>query len=397
MAVHGCTMDYFNFSRYPYPGRKSIPVTWDVVVKCAFIVLIILVAIVGNTLMIVIVMFSKKMRTTTNYYILNLVAADLFIACVPTWVYLVINVQPGWVLRAFLCKFNAFLLVCLMCTMSFTMIAIAGDRFFAIVFPLKSRVTQRRVAMVTAISWVLGIAIGTPLLVNYQYKERQWANYLERFCIEQWPMIVKSDGSCDGGKTSEKSYWTVVLVVLNWVPMLVMTFVYVVIIQRLHFGRVTHNGSVSMSAVQQRSAKRVVIMMFVLLITFVVCTVPFQVSTIYEVFKDPKIKLPDWFDNIYYCAQTLMYSHSAINPIVYGAMNQSFRNGFRHLVARMKFRNNSSCRSQYSTNETATKPNISIVNRNSPDAASLTGSLTQLIRCSSQLSFAALKGPPEKQ
>lgn len=70
-------------------------------------------------------------------------------------------------------------------------------------------------------------------------------------------MIVRSDGSCDGGKASEKSYWTVVMAVLNWVPMLVMTFVYAVIIQRLHFGRVTHNGSVSMSAVQQRSAKRV--------------------------------------------------------------------------------------------------------------------------------------------
>lgn len=110
MAVHGCTMDYFNFSRYPYPGRKSIPVTWDVVVKCAFIVLIILVALVGNTLMIVIVTFSKKMRTTTNYYILNLAVADLIIACVPTWVLLVMNVHLGWVLGEFLCKFNAFLI-----------------------------------------------------------------------------------------------------------------------------------------------------------------------------------------------------------------------------------------------------------------------------------------------
>lgn len=52
-------------------------------------------------------------------------------------------------------------------------------------------------------------------------------------------------------------------------------------------------------------------------------------------------QLPDWFDTVFYCAQTLMYSHSAINPIVYGAMNQSFRNGFRHLVARWVWQTNS--------------------------------------------------------
>ncbi|CAG5117031.1 unnamed protein product [Candidula unifasciata] len=397
MKVQGCTMNYVDFTRYPYPGDTTVaPVIWELALKCSFLSIISLLAIIGNILIIVIVIFSKKMRTTTNYYIINLAVSDLMIACLPTWIYLVKNITSGWVLGAFLCKFNVFVQVCAMCTMSFTMIAIAGDRFFAIVFPLKARVTQRKVKVVVAIIWTLGAAIAVPPTLYYKYNERKWANYLETFCTEQWPMRVKPDGKCDGGKTAEQYYWTPVLVALNWLPMLLMTIMYSVIIQRLQFGRLSHNGSLSMSAVQQRSTKRVVIMMFVLLVTFMVCTIPFQVSTIYQAYKDTRAMPPAWYEDVYFSAISLMYSHSAINPMVYGAMNQTFRNGFVHLVARFRGRKNSSRRSQCSTLETTIKPSISVVNKGGLDASQAT-SETDLIRCSSQISLTAVKDPHDKK
>ncbi|GFS09649.1 neuropeptide FF receptor 2 [Elysia marginata] len=218
-----------------------------------------------------------------------------------------------------------------MTAIAFTMMAIAGDRFFAIVFPFKARVTQSKVKVVLAIVWLCAISISIPPLVFYRYFERRWKDYTETFCTDIWPAH-----NCDYGVRAERVYWTVVVAVLNWLPMLMMTINYSVIIHRLSFMRVAHTGSDTMTALQKRSARRVVKMMFALLIAFMVCTIPFQVSTMYENYKDRKIKLPDWFDPVYFTAINLMYAHSAINPIIYGALNQTFRVGFKELINRCR-------------------------------------------------------------
>ena len=59
-----------------------------------------------------------------------------------------------------------------MCASIFTLVAIAGDRFFAIMFPLKQRITQRRVSLVMVIVWTCAAAIGMPALFFYKYTER---------------------------------------------------------------------------------------------------------------------------------------------------------------------------------------------------------------------------------
>ena len=135
--------------------------------------------------------------------------------------------------------------------------AIAGDRFFAIVFPLKSRVTQRKVSVVIVIIWIAAFSIAMPPLFVYTYNERRWRNHVERFCTDVWP-VVNTSVSCDHGLTSKRAYWSLVVVVLNWVPMIVMVILYTVIIIRLRFNRVVpSSGALSMSAIQQKSKTKV--------------------------------------------------------------------------------------------------------------------------------------------
>ncbi|GFN91874.1 neuropeptide ff receptor 2 [Plakobranchus ocellatus] len=276
----------FDFSLIDFPGDFTPKPLWEKILKCVIVSLLILVAIVGNTLIIVIVSSSKKMRSTTNFYIVNLAVADLFVACFPMWIYITTDITNGWILGEFFCKFNAFVQTCSMTVIAFTMMAIAGDRFFAIVFPFKARVTQSKVKIVLAFVWLCAISISIPPLVFYKYFERRWKDYTETFCTDIWP-----DNNCDFGVKAERAYWTVVVAVLNWLPMLMMTINYSVIIHRLRFTRVVHGGSNSMTAIQKRSARRVVTMMFALLIAFMVCTIPFQVSTMYENYKDRQIKV----------------------------------------------------------------------------------------------------------
>lgn len=145
-----------------------------------------------------------------------------------------------------------------MCANVFTLIAIAGDRFFAIMYPLKSRVTNRRLVIVLPTIWALAIAIGCPLLFVYTYNERQWKDHFERFCTEIWPMTYSEETGCDYGKTSKRAFWIIICIVLNWVPMVVMTVVYAIILHRLRFNRIgPQNGTMSLSSIQQKSKQKV--------------------------------------------------------------------------------------------------------------------------------------------
>ncbi|KAK7493350.1 hypothetical protein BaRGS_00015476 [Batillaria attramentaria] len=325
-----------DFTAVPYPGNLPEPMpTWEKGLKIGACVCVEFVALFGNLLLIAVVLRTPRMRSTINCYIANMALADLMVALGPMWIHVTSDVIDGWPLGGFLCKFNSLVQVTAMVASVMTLMAIAGDRFFAIIFPLKSRVTERRVSFVVIFIWLSALGIGLPPLFFYTYTERQWKDYLESFCTDVWPAVVSDDGECDQGLTSKQAYWTVVSVVLNWLPMAVMVAVYAVIIHRLRFSRVQPSAGRNkslMSAVQRRSKRKVVKMLVAVLISFMVCTIPFQVTNLYPLYShDMNEKLPAWHKTVYFAAVFLMYTNSAINPILYGGLNENFRRGARDL------------------------------------------------------------------
>ncbi|BFZ18004.1 hypothetical protein BsWGS_21043 [Bradybaena similaris] len=401
MATGSCALiasfiDRINFTLYAYPHVIVPMATWEVWVKSVAVFLLIVAAVVGNVLIIIIVCSSKTMRTTTNIYIANLAGADLIIACLPTWIYLLKDVKKFWAVGWFFCKFNAFIQIQAMCALSLIMIVIAGDRFFAVVYPLKARVTHNRVKYVLVIVWTTAIAVAVPQLVFYQYLERQWGNYLEKVCETVWPKLDMPNGECDMGRTSQTLYYIVVLATLHWIPMVAMSISYTIIIYRLRWGQDCSCGSENVPIVQKRSTRKVIKLLFVLLIAFIVCAVPFQVTTLYSMTKDPVKKLPGWFQPLYYTAQSLMFAHSFINPLVYGAMSHSFRSGFRSLFT--SFRNNrmwSSRKTEMKTNCTTRKA-VSILSKDGPGFSQATFG-TDLARSCSQINLHVIEHLKHKQ
>ncbi|KFM78603.1 hypothetical protein X975_17676, partial [Stegodyphus mimosarum] len=74
-------------------------------------------------------------------------------------------------------------------------------------------------------------------------------------------------------------------------------------------------------------------------LNYLVFWVLFQVVVLYRYFKPPQQELPPWYRKIYFPAHVLTYTQSAINPIIYGACNESFRKAFR-ITFRCLFRKN---------------------------------------------------------
>ncbi|XP_060064131.1 QRFP-like peptide receptor [Ylistrum balloti] len=330
---------YVDVSMIKFPGeRKTFP-SWEIGVKVTIVASMELIAIVGNLLIILIVWQNKKMRTVTNYYIVNMAVSDLFVASFSIWMHLVDDVTEGWTVGGFMCKFNPFVQITAMCASVFTLMALACDRFFAIMFPLKSRVTQRKVSIVAVFVWLSSISIGIPVLFVYTYTERKWSDFTEKFCTDVWPAVQEADGDCDSGRQSRRAFWTCVVVVLNWIPLVVMTITYSVLFVRLRKQKIVPStGSISMSSVQQKSKKKVVKMLFAVLLAFIFCTIPFQVAKLYELYREVEdqtgnSKLPDWYNPVYFAAVTLLYANSAINPMVYGGMNENFRNGLKDIIS----------------------------------------------------------------
>lgn len=104
----GASMSPMDVSNMNYPGNITTKPFSEIVVKTVMYIPVIAMAIVGNILVILVVARNKRMRTTTNYYIVNLAVADCLVALSCTWVHLLDDLTPGWVLGAFFCKFDTF-------------------------------------------------------------------------------------------------------------------------------------------------------------------------------------------------------------------------------------------------------------------------------------------------
>ncbi|KAL4239893.1 hypothetical protein ACF0H5_000693 [Mactra antiquata] len=350
----GCVIQEqdYDFSQIPYIGTLTVFPAYEIGIKVSLGVVVEIIALIGNILVIAIVVKYKHMRTTTNYYLVNLAVSDLLVAIMPVWVHLVQSLNEFWVFGSFLCKFNPFMQITAMCASMFTLMVIAGDRFFAIMYPMKSRVTRRKVSIVLSLVWFTAIAIATPLLFIFYHLERKWLDLKETICAEKWPTKELADGSCDQGLTSKKAYWIVVCGVLNWTPMLCMALAYTFIVVKLQKHKIVPKlGASSKSSVQQRSKRKVVTMLFSVFIVFILCAVPFQTIRIYFLFTVGKsgYKLPEWYPTLDFGAVLLLYSNAAINPVIYAGLNDNFRKGFKDLVNGVIKRNSPSASEEFET------------------------------------------------
>ena len=141
---------------------------------------------------------------------------------------------------------------------SLTLTFIACDRFFGIVFVLKSQVIQRKAHHYILVVWLVAVATSLPLLLFREQHERQWLDHTEIWCDDAWPVH-----DADVSVSSRRVYYTVVSALLYFLPIVVMSLVYAVIMRKLMTPSVigervdTGGGGGSGSTAQDRVRKRV--------------------------------------------------------------------------------------------------------------------------------------------
>ncbi|XP_028993636.1 cholecystokinin receptor [Betta splendens] len=332
--------------------------------------LIFFLSVAGNLLIIVVLTANKRMRTVTNTFLLSLAVSDLMMAvfCMPFT--LIPSILKDFIFGAAMCKTVSYLMGVSVSISTFSLVAIAIERYSAICNPLKSRVWQTRshAYRVIAATWVLAFTIMIPYpIISHLEPYQKPDNTTAHQCRHKWPLA-----------TAEQTWYVLLLLVLFAIPGVVMIVAYGLISRELYRGiqfemghnkdstdvkngltstvssgsddgdgcyvnvvQRPHSMEMSTMAASSRAIKaerprsntseakleakkRVIRMLVVIVVLFFLCWMPLYCANTWRAFDDTSAKRllsgpPIAFIHL------LSYTSACVNPIIYCFMNTRFR------------------------------------------------------------------------
>ncbi|XP_056145825.1 cholecystokinin receptor [Lampris incognitus] len=350
---------------------RGAPKDEDHTLRILLYSLIFLLSVIGNLLIIVVLTVNKRMRTVTNTFLLSLAVSDLMMAvfCMPF--NLIPSILKDFIFGAAMCKIVAYLMGISVSISTFSLVAIAIERYSAICNPLKSRVWQTRshAYRVIAVTWVLAFIIMTPYpIISHLDGYQRPDNTTAHRCRHKWPRVK-----------AEQTWYMLVLLVLFVIPGVVMIVAYGLISRELYKGiqfemgqkkestgvknglsTATSSGnddgdgcyvhtvqrphSMEMSTLSASSAgaakakrprtntteakleakKRVIRMLVVIVVLFFLCWMPLYCANTWRAF-DVKSAEQALSGAPISFIQLLCYTSACVNPIIYCFMNTRFR------------------------------------------------------------------------
>ena len=291
--------------------------------------LIIFAAIVGNTLILASLYRFTCLHTKTNAFVLNLAIADLFLAVLAMPFTFITSIKYDWIFGKAMCQILGVLnsIFCEASIMTLTFVSL--ERFVAIVYPLKYEilVTPKRVKFVIGYIWLQAVLCA---FSTFFFSEFTFLKF-ESICTVDWGRNV--------------AYTLVFAIVFLYVPFLVTAVLYCVILQTaikqrrridlIKVGEITTEcrsqgpGKNSEVTGVKKTTKehKATVMIAIVVGTFCICWFPHSVGVF--CILDPNCN----FNDSFYVATTwLAMLNSAMNSIIYGLMNRSFRRAFKSVL-----------------------------------------------------------------
>ncbi|XP_062434782.1 gastrin/cholecystokinin type B receptor [Rhea pennata] len=220
-ASNGSVCDLLRGGLLGPPAPKDL----DLTVRVLLYALIFVLSVCGNTLVVAVLLLNRRLRTVTNSFLLSLALSDLMLAlcCMPFT--LLPNLMGTFVFGEAICKLMAYLMGVSVSVSTFSLVAIAIERYSAICNPLQSRVWQTRshACRVIASTWLFSVLLMLPYAV-YSTTQALPARS-PRQCTHSWP-----------SERVRQAWYVLLLLVLFFIPGVVMTVAYGLISRELYRG-----------------------------------------------------------------------------------------------------------------------------------------------------------------
>ncbi|XP_015108325.1 RYamide receptor [Diachasma alloeum] len=308
------------------PSGSVLAASWFQTILYILYGLIFVVALLGNALVCYVVWSSPRMKTVTNYFIVNLAFGDILMAvfCVPTSFVSTLILQY-WPFGPEMCPGVNYSQAVSVLVSAYTLVTISIDRYVAIMWPLKPRMSRRQAKLLIMAVWLLALTVSSPIAVVSQLLQpNDKYKMCDQFiCQEYWP------------SAHQRYYYSIALLVLQYlVPLVVLMFTYSSIAIRVWGKRPPGEAENTRDQRMARSKRKMIKMMMTVVIAFTVCWLPFNVLTL---ILDNNESIHSWkgLPFAWTALHWLSMSHSCYNPVIYCWMNGRFRTGFITALGRV--------------------------------------------------------------
>ncbi|KAK3698823.1 hypothetical protein QZH41_004954 [Actinostola sp. cb2023] len=253
-----------------------------------------------------------------NYILVNLAIADMMVAVfmAPRHIFLSAFQHTGGDIGDYVCKFitgGNFMWVGGAAS-SFCLVAIAVERYYAIVYPHleKGRITRKKLKGIVIACWAYAVMVDIPPFLVINFNEQR------QFCTEYWPNI------------SLARAYTVLMFCLDFaVPVLLMGMLYTKVVYNLWFRR-NNQPTASAQVAVIKSRKKVTKMVLIVTAIYGFCWMP--VLTLYML----SYHLPSQFEYasiIHNTAVVFICINSSINPFIYSFQMRGFKAAIKRLFS----------------------------------------------------------------
>ncbi|XP_029808664.1 B2 bradykinin receptor [Suricata suricatta] len=293
--------------------------SWLNAFQAPFLWVLFTLAALENIFVLSVFCLHKSSCTVAEIYLGNLAVADLILACgLPFWAITIAH-NFDWLFGEVLCRVvNTMLYMNLYSSICFLML-VSIDRYLALVKTMSmGRMRGVRWAkLYSLVIWGCTLLLSSPMLAFRTMKDYRAEGYNVTACIIIYP-----------SRTWELFTNTLLNSVGFLLPLVVITFCTVQIM------KVLRNNEMQKFKEIQTERKATVLVLVVLLL-FVACWLPFQISTFLDTLLCLNVLSGCWAEHLVdiftQIASYLAYSNSCLNPLVYVIVGKRFRKKSREV------------------------------------------------------------------
>ena len=275
-------------------------------------VLILLLLFLGNSLTLLVMLLNRRMRTIPNMFVASLAVSDVLLGlCSSVPFGIPALVTSHWLFNDTACQFQGYVSIMLVVASIQTLVLMAVNRYYRIVKPAKYQryFTKKKTLIMILVSWFSSSCALLPFVLSGGKIVFHPAKFFCYFGIESTYMYYGSP-------------------LYIGVPTCVIIYCYLRIFSTVrNHNRNVHLPGNPISLVNVEDVK-VARTIFLVVVFFNLCWIPIlTVNVLDDVFQR-------WIfpTEVYILNSFLGTLSSAVNPLLYGVMNKSFRTNYLKLL-----------------------------------------------------------------
>ena len=279
-------------------------------------VLTMIVALAGNTLLIYIVFRNPGTRNLTSFLFVNMAVADLMVAVfqMPVSITHFYVFGSSDFLGAFICRFLYYAVYVSTMASIFCLTVMAFDRYFAVVHPFRQSIWFRKPKIIIPMIWISSMVLMSIVPVAFKLIH----------------------GKCQIEPSLILPFYAYFFAVGFLLPLTVISVLYTLVVHKLWLHKVPVDHNISENQREQEIPKKKVIrMLIIVVVVFAVCWLPvhvYQMNDGVSIVSGDTANWPHYV--IIYICYWFSQANSAINPLLYIALNEKMKAAFKNMIRR---------------------------------------------------------------